>query len=433
MSQSFAHDGGIEPRSGEAPAGSLDEQVAAEIADHLAAAANDLVRRGEAEEQAARLALARFGDVARVKRQCWWIHNGEEVMFRTVGIALLTLLTIGVAVVGFGGWQLQRNLTSRTEELSEQLASLTTTQQAMLAQQRPPEITGLAYLGDRSTPAKDVEIKVFRFSEEPPSNNLGQRASGVVTRRLHTDASGHFDSGILQAGEYCVLGSLVDPEGNANKPEFLFTQLQSRPLYLTAGVGKSTVELDLAASGRIRLAVPDIPNSITIADQEVPVFVQILASTDGVRYFERKPVPPSDEPPRDGWPLPLPPTNDDIPAASQRPADLPRAWWLPPRNYSATVQVWFWPTKTRAVNQPPILTKPIPVALKLTPGGTAMLAVSVPGDPLEKRFEAAVKEFEKNIHGKLGPDSDISSIVKSVADGIELTVALTMQEPAVAK
>ena len=53
-------------------------------------------------------------------------------MFRTAGIALLSLLTIGVAVVGFGGWQLQRPAL-RAEELSEQLASLTTTQQAMLA------------------------------------------------------------------------------------------------------------------------------------------------------------------------------------------------------------------------------------------------------------------------------------------------------------
>src|SRR4029079_9928920 len=217
MSQSFAHDRGSE-RSGGAPDGSsnesFDDQLAAEIADHLAAAADDLVRRGEAEDQAARMAIARFGDVARIKRQCWWIHNGEDVMFRTAGIVLLSLLTIGVAVVGFGGWQLQRNLASRTEELSGQLASLTTTQQAMLAQQRPPEITGLAYLGDPSKPAKDVEIKVFRFSDETPSN-MGMQASGVGMRRLRTDALGHFDSGILQSGEYCLLAPLVDPEGNA--------------------------------------------------------------------------------------------------------------------------------------------------------------------------------------------------------------------------
>ena len=57
MSQSFAHDGGIEPRSGASPDGSLDEQLAAEIADDLAAAAGDLKRRGEAEDEAARLAV----------------------------------------------------------------------------------------------------------------------------------------------------------------------------------------------------------------------------------------------------------------------------------------------------------------------------------------------------------------------------------------
>jgi hypothetical protein len=427
MSQSFANDGGMERED----SGSLDEQLAAEIADHLAAAAGDFMRRGEAEDQAARLALARFGDVAQVKRQCWWIHHGEQVMYRTAGIALLSLLTIGVAVVGFGGWQLQRNLASRTAELSEQLASLTATQQAMLAQQRPPEITGRAYLGDRSTPAEDVEIQVFRFSEEPPSNNMGARASsGVVTRRLRTDALGRFDSGILQSGEYCVLGPLVDPEGKANEHEFLFKQLQSRPLYLTAGIGKSTVELDLAASGRIRLAATGIPKSVTIADEEVPVFVQIRASTDGVPYFQRTPLPPSDEPPRDGWPLPL---HHDSPAAIQRPADLPRDWWLPPRDYSVTLQLAFWPTRTNDFNTRPIWTKPMPVALKLAPGSTAMLTISVLGDPLETRFETAVKELEKNSQATLGSKSVFDPIFQSAANEIELNVALAMQETAVAQ
>ncbi len=424
MSQSFANDGGMERED----SGSLDEQLAAEIADHLAAAAGDFMRRGEAEDQAARLALARFGDVAHVKRKCWWIHNGEDVMFRTAGIALLSLLTIGVAVVGFGGWQLQRNLASRTAELSQQLASLTATQQAMLAQQRPPEITGRAYLGDRSTPAEDVEIQVFRFSEGPPSNT-DPRASGVVTRRLRTDALGHFDSGILQSGEYSVLGPLMDPEGKANNQEFLFKQLQSRPLYLTAGVGKSTVELDLAASGRIRLAVTGIPNSVTIADEEVRIFVRISAWIDGMWFFQRTPVPPSDEPPRDGWPLPLPTPY----YTGSAPADLPRAWWLPPRDYSVTLQLTFEPTKTNPIAPPGIMTKRVPSAVKLTPGSTANLTLSVLGDPLEKRFEAALKQLEENSQTKIGPKSIYDPIFKSVADGIELNVALAMQDTAVAQ
>ena len=46
MSQSFAHDGETDPHGGPSSGGSLDEQLADEIADHLAAAAGDLVRPG---------------------------------------------------------------------------------------------------------------------------------------------------------------------------------------------------------------------------------------------------------------------------------------------------------------------------------------------------------------------------------------------------
>jgi len=427
MSQSFAHDGGAEQDRDAPSAESLDEQLAAEFADHLSAATDEFVRGGKSADEAAQLALQRFGDVAKVKWSCWWIHNGEEVMFRTAGIALLSLLTIGVAVVGFGGWQLQRNLASRTEELSAQLESLSSTQQAMLAQQRPPEITGLAYLGDPSNPAKDVEIKVFRFSEEPPPS-LGFTPSGVVTRRLRTDALGRFDSGILQAGEYCVLAPLLDPEGKTDKQGSIFTQLQSRPLYLTAGIGKSKVDLDLAASARIRLEVTNIPNSIRIADEEVSVTVQVLPSTEEARYFERQPVPPSDEPPRDGWPLPLPGAPSVVGFGQKRPADLPSAWWLPPRSYSVMVQLSFQPKQGVVVL--PSQTRSMPFDLKLTPGNTATLTLSVPGEPLENRFAAAVEDFEKKNQRKLEPGPDMTLILKSVADGAELKVAVAMQEAA---
>ena len=227
----------------------------------------------------------------------------------------------------------------------------------------------------------------------------------------------------------------MDPAGKANEHELIFKQLQSRPLYLTAGVGKSTVELDLMASGRIRLAVTDIPNSVTVADEEVKVSIVVASYPDGIRYYELGPVPPSAEPPRDGWPLPLPPANHNIAAAMQRPADLPCAWWVPPRNYSVTVQLSFHRTKMNDFNAPQIQTKPVPFALKLTPGGTAIFTVSVPGDPLDKRVESAVKEFEKNYYqAKLGPVPEIGpTILKTVADGIELNVALAMEETAVAR
>lgn len=450
MSQSFARDGGIE-RSGGAssdgsPNESFDEQLAAEIADHLAAAADDLVRRGEAEDQAARMAIARFGDVARVKRQCWWIHNGEDVMFRTAGIALLSLLTIGVAVVGFGGWQLSRNLASRTEELSGQLASLAATQEAMLAQQRPPEITGRAYLGDPSKPAKDVEIQVFRFADEPPSN-MGMQASGVVMRRLRTDALGHFDSGILQSGEYCLLGPLLNPEGEVNENELLFTKLQSRPLYLTAGVGKSEVEFNVEAPARIRLSVDNIPNSLTIAGKEVRVFVQLSVMTDGVQLFERRPVPPNDQPPRNGWPLPLPGPPNTGAGASLRPENLPRSWWFSPRDYSISLNVAFWPSND-GISTPASNTKWTTIDVKLSGTDTATLTLSLLGEPLQQQVEAAAKEFEKDpqafnekvaknskaqlMGGMFGGMGSVKRdpLLEGLADGVELKAALAIDEKA---
>ena len=157
------------------------------------------------------------------------------------------MVVVGLAAVGIGGWQLRRNLSTRTEELSEQLASLTATQQAMLAQQRPPEITGRCYLGEKSKPAVDIEVQLFRFSAEPQ-----MQKSGVVTRRFRTDSEGHFASGLLQQGEYCILAPILSPDGEADSGSLLFKQLQSRPLYMTLGVGTSAVDLDLAASGQRR-------------------------------------------------------------------------------------------------------------------------------------------------------------------------------------
>ena len=87
----------------------------------------------------------------------------------------------------------------------------------------------------------------------------------------------------------------------------------------------------------------------------------------------------------------------------------------------------------KAFNPPFIQTKQLPVALKLTPGGTAVLTVSVPGEPLEKRFESAVKEFEKNYYkAKVGPAPEISqTILKTIADGVEMKEYLGEEKTAV--
>ncbi len=415
MSQSFAGDPGRERKTAASPEESLDEQLAAEIADHLASAASDQVRRGQSEEQAAQLAQQRFGNVARIKRQVWWIHNGEEVMYRTVGIALLALLTIGVAVVGFGGWQMQHNLSVRTEELSAKLETLTATQEAMLAQQRPPDVSGIAYLGDPSRPAKDVEIQVYRFSEEPATVSRGAvTASGVVTRRFRTDAQGRFDSGTLPSGAYCLLAPLLDPEGKSDANDLLFSRLQSQPLYLFTGLGKSTVDLNLLAPARLTLEVKDIPDEVRIGLAQVKVLVWLAIRSDDIYGYLHGPLSPSDSPPRDGWPLPLPPATSDAAGASLPPAKLPHSWWLPPRKYEVQLGIDF-PSGNVFGGTQSHLSKSVKLDVDLTANTMAKITLNVIGEPLEEQVA-----YDADPDAYVG----LPNWLQQVAPKIELNAAL---------
>ena len=430
MSQSFAHDDPRRPQDISSAGGSLDEQIADEIADHLAAAASDLVRRGESEDHAAQLALARFGDVARITRQCWWTHKREEVMLRVATLAVLVLLTAGVAVVGFGGWQLQRNLASRTEELSEQLATLSATQKAMLDQQRPPEISGVAYLGDKSHPAKDVEIQVYRFREEPSDGTV--KESGVVVRRVRTNESGHFDSGILQSGDYCLLGPLMARQGTASDEELLFGRIQSRPLYLTVGAGRSAVDMDLAALAQIQLEGSEIPGSVKIGDKEVGVTVGLVVYPEEGKWccesWTGGPVPPSVEPPRDGWPVPLPLPPNTVAGVSLKQGELSKSRWLPPRGYSIDARLYYSYSVSIQPTGLQETPKPKFTEIKLATGDLAILSVSVVGDPLQVRADAAVKDYEMKHEKLLGVAADpVSNVLRTLAKEIELKVDVTMQ------
>ena len=225
-------------------------------------------------------------------------------MFRTAGVTLLSVLTIGMVAVVLEGWRLQRNV-------SAQLETLTATQQALLAQQRPPRVEGRCYLGDPSKPARDVEVQVFRFSDVPAGLDLERWTTGFVARRLRTDEQGRFESGILQSGEYCLLAPVLRLDGSASADELLFGRLQSRPLSLFPGVAETSVDLNLGATGRIRLAASGIPATVRIGEKAVPIMVGLHAYTAEEMQRLRipsweMPVAPSDEPPQGGWPLPLP-------------------------------------------------------------------------------------------------------------------------------
>ncbi|HEY4309096.1 MAG TPA: permease prefix domain 1-containing protein [Pirellulales bacterium] len=407
---------------------SFDAELEAELADHLASSAAELVRQGESSAKAVRTALANFGDIDRIKRQCWWIHHGEDVMFRASGIALLSILTIGIALLAAGGWQVQRSLATRTEELSSQLASLASTQEAMLAQQRPPQATGRCYLGDPSKPAVDTEIRVFRFADVPQSGNT----PGLIARRVRTDARGYFDTGILQQGEYCLLATLFTPDGKTNNAkevsasppktenELLFGRLQSRPLYLMPGINETSVDLDLCAGGRLELAAQNVPDSVTVGEREFRVFVALQIMTDA-RYFPSQPVPPSDEPPEEGWPLPLPPVPITVAGVSKKASELPQLLYVPSRNYYISVHLMFLSGQGVSPMGEPAYTKAFSQRLDIRSGETSIVTIRVPGAPLESQLQA---KFDAGDIATSGP----GPFIRKSIEVLDTTVDVNFQK-----
>ncbi len=214
--------------------------IDAEIADHLAAAAAELAQRGRPEHEAALMSQARFGDVASIRRKCWWIQQGDRIMLRWFGIALLGSLVVAVLTLAAGGWRVQTALAARLEALTEELASIHDSQQQLLTRQpagAAPEIRGHAYLGDASRPAAGAEIEIWNASEMKRF------------RRLRTDSEGQFRSQQLPPGDYFVLAPLL--VDNAKGPYKVIGSrainyyLQSQPLYVYAGLEPQGLAFDM--------------------------------------------------------------------------------------------------------------------------------------------------------------------------------------------
>lgn len=214
--------------------------IDAEIADHLASATADLARHGQPEHKADAISRARFGDVASIRRKCWWIQQGDRIMLRWFGIALLGSLIIAVLALSVGGWRVQTALAARLDALTEELASIHDAQQQLLTRQpaeEPPEIRGRAYLGAPSRPAVDAEIQIWNASQMK------------CFRRLRADSAGQFRSQPLPPGDYFVLAPLL--VDNAKGPYTVIGSraieyyLQSQPLYAYAGLEPQELAFDL--------------------------------------------------------------------------------------------------------------------------------------------------------------------------------------------
>ncbi len=263
------------------------EQIAAELADHLAASAGDLERSGIPAAEAEQQAREKFGDVEATLRQCYWVQQGDSIMFRRVTIALVVLLCLGLIATTANSWLAQSRMTQQLAQLNEQLASLTKTQESLQDQQKPLSITGLIYDGDKSKPVANHEVGIARLSDLE------------VVRRVKTDQQGKFESGPIPDGDYFIFGSIDSPVRlSRGGPEFV----QGPPIYLYAGVGVVNADLDVGykPTGRISLECSPALQAIDV-DNRYRI-VPSLMVTAFSRRWRNAPWNPN-RPQPEKWPL----------------------------------------------------------------------------------------------------------------------------------
>lgn len=239
----------------------VSQDIRDELADHLATLAEaTAAREGISATEAMTKAAAQFGDLDRLARRCWWIQQGDEVMKRVLvigGCVLLLAVAAGFLMPAIA--QLQ-SLSGKVDDLTEQLATLNSTQRKLLEQQAASakslldqqkesmqslSIRGKAYLGERSKPAKRAMIEVWRASDMSK------------VRTLKADDEGRFGTSYLPRDEYFLLAPLVG-KGNPStivqergtgfpqKEDWVsFFNVQSGPLFQSKSGTTATVDLDV--------------------------------------------------------------------------------------------------------------------------------------------------------------------------------------------
>src|SRR3954471_21683772 len=132
--------------------GQSRDEIAAEIADHLAAAEEELQNRGLAADRAREAARKKFGDVEKIKQTCYWIQNGETIMLRWTLVSLAAVLCILLGLSVFANWRTQTQLADQMGKLSEELRTISAAKQTPPPAPQPPEITGVIYAGSKDKP-----------------------------------------------------------------------------------------------------------------------------------------------------------------------------------------------------------------------------------------------------------------------------------------
>jgi len=181
---------------------SLREDIADEIADHLACRTEEEPCEDPATAQAA--AIRAFGDPYRTARELRAIHLGDLIMFQRIMVAALVVIVAGMATTAYFSWSAARRSSEQAAEMNERLVSL-------MEQQLAPEPA------EEEPPLPMVRLKIYcgiAPSDEPARGHTvhltheGQEP--VKPGTYQTDATGWVTTEPLKTGRYVLTSSPPD-------------------------------------------------------------------------------------------------------------------------------------------------------------------------------------------------------------------------------
>ncbi len=175
------------------------DDIADELADHLASRTEELQARGKAAETAAAQALREFGDVNQVRRRLYWVHFGDQIMSQRWLFAAMGALVLAMAGLG---WHQYRTAVLATTAIQEMSARLLTSLQN----------EGEAIIRVQDDEGKPLPGVTLDIAAAGPSPQLG---NAVYSTKQTSDAQGVVHTGRVPRGSYVASFQLPGkpPEG----------------------------------------------------------------------------------------------------------------------------------------------------------------------------------------------------------------------------
>jgi hypothetical protein len=210
----------------------LRDDIADEIADHLASRVEEQDRQDPAAAQAE--AVRAFGNPEQIARELRAVHLGDWIMFQKLMVVALIVIVAGMAASSYFSYTATRAMSTQMadvtretgrqfNEVAKQLAALSNVQLA----NQPPRIKVYCYTVGPEQPARDYALLVESMDMADPQYQ--PKIGGTFANSYRTDSAGWIDTGPLPLGVYRLSGNVLCPGSEPNVPDGKLTHVVRVP------------------------------------------------------------------------------------------------------------------------------------------------------------------------------------------------------------